>query len=86
MASTDAPDSAAEAASRTLSCLRSHEKKIDLVLETLARQGDIVPLENKVLMTQTEILTVLHRLDQRGSCERRVRGAIAGTGLIETDC
>ena len=93
MAATDAPGDADTAASHTLAYLRSHGKKLDLVLETLARhgerlgrlerevgegrrdlfevksnvlevKGDIALLENKVLSAQTEILTILQRLDQ----------------------
>jgi hypothetical protein len=40
MATTDAPGDAATVASHTLAYLRSHGKKLDLVLETLARQGE----------------------------------------------
>jgi hypothetical protein len=94
MATTDAPGDAATVASHTLAYLRSHGKKPDLVLETLARHGerlgrlerevgevrrdileiksdmlelksDIVLPENKLLTAQTEILTILHRLDQQ---------------------
>jgi hypothetical protein len=40
MVSTDAPDDADAVASHTLACRRSHGKKLDLVLETLARHGE----------------------------------------------
>jgi hypothetical protein len=101
MASTDAPDSADAMASHTLAYLRSHGKKLDLVLETLARQSerlgrlerevgevrrdllemksDIVLLENKALTAQTEILTVLYRLDQRGIRADEASGAPSPT-------
>jgi hypothetical protein len=40
MATTDAPYDAATVASHTLAYLRSHGKKLDLVLETLARHDE----------------------------------------------
>jgi len=40
MATTNVPDDAAAVASHTLAYLRSHGKKLDLVLETLARHGE----------------------------------------------
>jgi hypothetical protein len=79
MAGTDAPDDANSVASHTLAFLRSHGKKLDLILETLARYGerlgrlerdvgevksDIALLENKVISNQTEVLLILHRLDK----------------------
>jgi hypothetical protein len=79
MATTDAPADADTVASHTLAYLRSHGRKLDLVLETLARHGerlgrlerevgeiksDIALLESKVLTSQTEMLTILYRLDQ----------------------
>jgi hypothetical protein len=88
MVATDAPGDADAVASHTLAYLRSHGKKLDLVLETLARHGerlgrlerevgegrrdvlevksDIALLENRMLSAQTEILTILHRLEQHG--------------------
>jgi hypothetical protein len=88
MAAGDAPGDADAVASHTLAYLRSHGKKLDLVLETLARHGerlgrlerevgegrrdvlevksDIALLENKVLSAQTEVLTILYRLEQHG--------------------
>jgi hypothetical protein len=85
MAGTDAPEDRDAVASHTLAHLRSHGKKLDLILETLGRQGerlsrvervggarrdiseiksDIALLESKFLSTQTEILSILYRLDQ----------------------
>jgi hypothetical protein len=86
MAGTDAPDDANSIASHTLAYLRSHDKKLDLILETMVRhserlgrlerdvgelrrdlveiKSDIALLENKVLSAQTEMLTILHRMDQ----------------------
>ena len=86
MAGTDAPADRDTVASHTLAHLRSHGKKLDLILETMSRQGerlsrverdvgearrdiseiksDIALLENKFLSTQTEILSILYRLDQ----------------------
>jgi len=86
MAGTDAPYDRDAVANHTLAYLRSHDKKLDLILETLNRNGeplarlerdvgesrrdvlevksDIALLENKVLSSQTEILTTLHRLDE----------------------
>src|ERR1700693_4872783 len=88
MAGPDVPEDRDTVASHTLTPLRSHGKKLDLILETLGRQGerlsrverdvgearrdiseiksDIALLENKFLSTQTEILSILYRLDQRG--------------------
>jgi chromosome segregation ATPase len=80
-------------ASHTLAYLRSLDRKLDLVIDVLQRQGerlarlerdqgetrrdlgeirrditevkgDIALLDNKIVTAQTEILTVLHRLDQ----------------------
>jgi hypothetical protein len=80
-------------ASHTLAHLRSHGKKVDLLLETMARHGerlsrverdvgearrdigearrgvseiksDIVLLEGSFLSNQTDILSILYRLDQ----------------------
>jgi hypothetical protein len=87
MAGTDAPEDRDTVANHTLAHLRSHGKKLDLILETLGRQGerlsrverdvgegrrdiseiksDIALLENKFLSTQTEILSILYRLDQK---------------------
>lgn len=79
MAGTDAPYDRDAVASHPLAYLRSHDKKLDLILETLNRHGerlarlerdvleiksDIALPENKVLSAQTEILTILHRLDK----------------------
>ena len=86
MAGTDATEDRDKVASHTLAQLRANGKKLDLILETMARQGerlsrversvdearrdisevksDIALLENKFLSTQTEILSILHRLDQ----------------------
>ena len=86
MAGTDAPEDSDAVASHTPAHLRSHGKKLDLVLETLGRRGerlsrverdvgkarrdisevksDIALLENKFLSTQTEILSILYRLDR----------------------
>jgi beta-glucosidase-like glycosyl hydrolase len=93
MAGTDAPYDRDAVANHTLAYLRSLDKKVDLVLETLNRHGerlarlerdvgesrrdiaesrrdvlevksDIALLENKVLSSQTEILAILHRLDE----------------------
>jgi hypothetical protein len=76
---SDAPTDSATIASHTLAYLRSHDKKLDLILETLGRHGerlgrlerdmaemksDVVSLENKVLTAQTEILTVLHTINR----------------------
>jgi hypothetical protein len=60
--------------------LRSHGKKLDLILETLGRQGERLSRverdvgearrniseikSDKFLSTQTEILSILYRLDQ----------------------
>jgi hypothetical protein len=82
MAGTDAPDDASSIASHTLAYLRSHDKKLDLILETLARhserlgrlerdvgeiKSDIALLENKVISNQTEVLMILHQLDKSGN-------------------
>ena len=82
MAGTDAPDDANSIASHTLAYLRSHDKKLDLILETLARhserlgrlerdvgeiKSDIALLENKIINNQTEVLMILHRLDKSGN-------------------
>jgi hypothetical protein len=86
MAGTDAPEDRDAVASHTLAHLRSHGKKLDLILETMARHGerlsrverdvgdarrdiseiksDIALLESKFLSNQTEILSILYRLDQ----------------------
>jgi hypothetical protein len=78
MSGADTSDEMAKVASHTLAYLRSHDKKLDLILETLNRhterlgrlerdisemKGDIALLENKVLTAQTEMLGILHRLD-----------------------
>jgi hypothetical protein len=89
MAGTDAPEDRDTVASHTLAHLRSHGKKLDLILETLGRHGerlsrverdvgdarrdiselksDIALLENKFLSNQTEVLSILYRLDQAGA-------------------
>lgn len=86
MTGTDAPGDTNSVASHTLAYLRSHDKKLDLILETLVRhserlgrlerdvgelrrdlveiKSDIALLENKVLSAQSEMLTILHRIDQ----------------------
>jgi chromosome segregation ATPase len=86
MAGTDAPEDRDTVANYTLAHLRSHGKKLDLLLETLGRHGerlsrverdvgearrdiseiksDIALLENRFLSTQTEVLSILHRLDR----------------------
>jgi chromosome segregation ATPase len=100
MAGTDAPEDRDTVANHTLAHLRSHGKKLDLLLETLGRHGerlsrverdvgearrdvgearrdvgearrdiseiksDIALLENRFLSTQTEVLSILHRLDR----------------------
>jgi len=78
MSGADTSDEMAKVASHTLAYLPSHDKKLDLILETLNRhterlgrlerdvsemKGDFALLENKVLTTQTEVLAILHRLD-----------------------
>lgn len=40
MSSTDVPENAGNVASHTLAHLRSHGKKLDLILETLERQNE----------------------------------------------
>jgi uncharacterized protein (UPF0335 family) len=107
MAGSEIPDDQEAVANHTLAYLRSHGKKLDLVLETLSRHGerlgrlerdvgelrrdlgevrrdvqevgrdvgevrrdvhevksDVVLMENKVLSAQTEILIILHRLNE----------------------
>lgn len=88
MAGADTTDEGDTVASHTLAYLRSHGKKLDLILETLGRRGERLPrlerdvgegrrdlleiksdialLENKVLSAQTEMLSILHRLDHSG--------------------
>jgi predicted nucleic acid-binding Zn-ribbon protein len=86
MAMTPEADEIKTVASHGLAYLRTLDKKVDLVIESLQRQGerlarverdlgetrrdlvevkgDIALLENKVVTAQTEILTVLRRLDE----------------------
>ena len=90
---SDVKDDREAVASHTLAYLRSHSKKLDLILETLARhnerlgrverdigevrrdvgegrrdvleiKSDMALMENKILSAQTEMLTILYRMDQ----------------------
>jgi hypothetical protein len=59
MATTDAPVDAEAVASHTLAYLRSHGKKLDLVLETLARHGErLGRLEREVGEGRRDVLEI----------------------------
>jgi hypothetical protein len=80
MADSDMQEDAAKVASHTLAFLRSLDRKMDLVLETQARhterlgrlerdvsevRRDLTEIrENKILSAQTEIVSILHRLEE----------------------
>ena|SRR5262249_15447269 len=72
MASTDVPDAGDTVASHTLAYLRPHSRKLDLVLETLTRQGerlgrlerevgevrrDILEMKSDIVLLENKVLT-----------------------------
>jgi hypothetical protein len=62
VATTDVPADAATIASHTLSYLRSHDKKLDLILETLGRHGErLGRLERDVAEVKSDIVSLENR-------------------------
>lgn len=72
MPPTDTPDNPDTVASHTLAYLRSHGKKLDLILETLTRQGerlgrlerdlgesrrDIIEIKSDIALLENKVLT-----------------------------